>query len=239
VIDIVGIEIRRDDRIAFVVLDRPDKRNAVTREMKLGLAQAWTALGADPDIDAIVLSGAGTSFSAGSDLHEIAADGPVSTRVLVEALPGAGSALDTPVIAALEGWTLGFGLTLAIHADLRIAARDARLGFPEVAHGSISAVSARVLGEMIPRGAALDLLLTGDPIDADRAHVIGLVDRLVAPGQALVAATAIARTIAQHDRAAVRATKRLAVTAARERTLAALPAIDAARIALHTALAAP
>jgi enoyl-CoA hydratase/carnithine racemase len=236
-IDIVFITSTVDHHVAFVLLDRPAKRNAVSGAMKLALAETWASLASDPEVHAIVLSGAGGTFSAGSDLGEIANGGPVTTDVLIGALPGVGVQLDTPVVAALEGWTLGFGLSLAIHADLRVAAEGVRLGFPEVEHGSISAVSARVLGELIARGPALDLLLTGDPIDARRAHAIGLVDRVVATGEALAAATALARTIAGRDPAAVRATKRLAVAGSRARTLEALPAIDAERAALHPELA--
>ncbi len=230
------IDYHVEDAVAFVVLNRPERRNAVDRAMKQELADAWGRIAADDDVRAVVLAAAGdVAFSAGSDLREIAADGPVSTAVLAASLPGLVEPLGKPVVAALHGHVIGYGLTLAIHADLRIASEDARFSFPEVGHGSISAISAAALPLLVGEANALELLLTGAPISARRAHAIGLVNDVVAH-RPREAAVALALRLAAHRPAAVRATKGLAVERRRAATLAALPEIDAARASLHPVL---
>src|SRR5262249_58956161 len=107
------------------------------------------------------------AFCAGSDIKEINRTGRmVTTDVLMRAIPGVGVALDKPVIAALHGYCIGMGMTLALHCDLRLAARDTVLGYPEVKHGMISGVSALNLPRVISSARAVELLLLARNIAA-------------------------------------------------------------------------
>src|SRR6202007_2668794 len=104
----------------------------------------------------------------------------VDTDLLLRAIPGGAAELNKPIVAALQGFTIGMGLTLAIHCDFRIAAAGTRLGCPEVQHGMISGVSAVTLPGLIGEAAALDLMLSGRTIGADEAKRIGLVHEIAA-----------------------------------------------------------
>ncbi len=130
---------------------------------------------------AIVLTGAGErAFCAGSDIKEINRTGRmVTTDILLRAIPGASVPLHKPVIAALHGYCVGFGMTLALHCDLRLAARDTKLGYPEVKHGMISALSAIRLPQVIPSAQALEMMLLARNISADEAYRFGLVNTVV------------------------------------------------------------
>ena len=116
------------------------------------MAAIWQEIADDDDLRVAVLTGAGDkAFCAGSDIKEINRTGRmVSTDTLLRALPGVGIPLFKPVIAALHGYCVGMGMTLALHCDLRLAARNTMLGYPEVKHGMISAVSAMRLPQVIP-----------------------------------------------------------------------------------------
>jgi enoyl-CoA hydratase/carnithine racemase len=132
-----------------------------------------------------------------------------TTETLMRALPGVGVALAKPVIAALHGYCIGMGMTLALHCDLRLATKDTVLGFPEVRHGMISAVSALYLPQVIPSARALEMLLVARNITAEEALRWGLVNAVVDDAKA--AAEKWAATIAGYSPAAVQATKRLAM----------------------------
>ncbi len=135
---------KRKDGVAFVTLNRPDSLNALDVEAKLRLGEIWDEAAADPEVRVILLSGAGSrAFCAGSDIKEMSKTGKtISTEDLQRALPGFVTPLKKPVIAALQGFCIGMGLTLACHCDIRIAADHAVLGFPEVKHGMLSGISA-------------------------------------------------------------------------------------------------
>ena len=158
-----------------------------------------------------ILTGAGDkAFCAGSDIKEIARTGSMATtETLMRALPGVGIPLDKPVIAAMHGYCVGMGMTLALHCDLRLAAKNAVLGYPEVKHGMISGVSAMRLPQVIPQAKALEMMLLARNITADEAVRIGLVNAVVDDVQA--EAQAWAETIASYSPVAVQATKRLAL----------------------------
>jgi enoyl-CoA hydratase len=132
----------------------------------------------------------------------------VTTETLMRAIPGVGVALDKPVIAALNGYCVGMGMTLALHCDLRVAAPDTVLGYPEVRHGMISAVSALRLPQVIPSARALEMLLLGRNISAEEGLRWGLLNAVV--DDAAAAAQKWAEAIAACSPAAVQATKRLA-----------------------------
>ena len=217
------------DGIMVVTLNRPDKLNALDVPSKERLANVWNDAATDPQIRVIVLRGAGEkAFCSGSDVKEIQRTGAmVSTDTLMRAIPGVGIELNKPVIAALHGFTIGMGLTLAIHCDFRIAAVGSRLGFPEVQHGMISGISAITMPGIVGESVALDLMLTGRLIDASEALACGLVHR-VAP-DSYEAALSIAQILSRNSPKAVALTKQLVLADRRKRILEFAAQADHAR----------
>jgi enoyl-CoA hydratase/carnithine racemase len=214
--------------IATVTLNRPWVLNALDVPAKEQLAAIWQEIAEDSGIRVAVLTGAGTkAFCAGSDIKEINRTGRmVSTDTLLRAIPGIGIPLDKPVIAALQGYCLGFGMTLALHCDLRLATKDTVLGYPEVKHGMISAVSAIRLPQVIPCARAFEMLVLGRNYSAEEGLRVGLLNAVVEDVQAETLAWAA--IIAGYSPAAVQATKRLVLFASRMSD-AALNEIEAAR----------
>jgi len=217
------------DGILVVTLNRPDKLNALDVPSKERLANVWNDAASDQQIRVIVLRGAGEkAFCSGSDVKEIQRTGAmVSTDTLMRAIPGVGIELNKPVIAALHGFTIGMGLTLAIHCDFRIAAVGSRLGFPEVQHGMISGISAITMPGIVGESVALDLMLTGRLIDASEALACGLVHR-VAP-DSYEAALSIAQILSRNSPKAVALTKQLVLADRRKRILEFAAQADHAR----------
>ena len=202
---------KRPNGVAIVTINRPQVLNALDVPAKERLAAIWQEISDDPGMRVAVLTGAGDkAFCAGSDIKEINRTGRmVSTDTLLRALPGVAIPLNKPVIAAMHGYCVGMGMTLALHCDLRIAAKNSVIGYPEVKHGMISAVSAIRLPQVIPSARALELLLVARNISADEALRIGLVNAVVDDVRA--EAEAWASTIAGYPPAAVQSTKRLAM----------------------------
>jgi len=196
--------------VALVTIDRPQVMNALDVPAKERLGAIWQEIANDPQVRVAILTGSGEkAFCAGSDIKEIARTGSMaSTTTLMRALPGVGIPLDKPVIAALHGFCVGMGMTLALHCDLRLAARNTVLGYPEVKHGMISGVSAVRLPQVIPQAKALEMMLLGRNMTVDEALRIGLVNAVVDDVQA--EAQAWANAIASYSPVAVQATKRLA-----------------------------
>ena len=204
----------RRGRILTITINRPDQRNAVNAAVAQGIADGLDELDGDPELSVGVLTGAGQGFCAGMDLKAfVTGDRP---RV-----PGRGFAgiverpPDKPVIAAIEGFAVAGGLEVALACDLIVASRGARLGVPEVKRSLVAAGGALMrLPRTLPRNVAVELALTGDPIDAERAYALGLVNRLTEPGGAVSAAQQLAETIAANGPLALAATKRIMVEAA-------------------------
>lgn len=201
------IRVERSGPVTTVVIDRPERRNAIDRVHAETLADAVRAFEADDDAHVLVLWGAGGCFSAGADLRAIArgtpnrverdGDGPLGpTRIMTE----------KPTIAAIEGHAVAGGLELALWCDLRVAAVDAtfgvlcrRFGVPLVDGGTVR------LPRLIGQSRALDLILTGRTVDATEAERIGLVQRLAPSGRARAMAEALGRALAEHPVACLRA----------------------------------
>jgi enoyl-CoA hydratase/carnithine racemase len=217
---------KRANGVAVVTINRPQVLNALDVPAKERLAEIWKEISEDASVRIAVLTGAGEkAFCAGSDIKEINRTGQmVSTETLLRAIPGVGIPLVKPVIAALHGYCIGMGMTLALHCDLRIAARNAVIGYPEVKHGMISAVSAIRLPQVIPSARALELLLLAKNISADEGLRMGLINAVVDDARA--EAEAWAATIAGYPPAAVQATKRLSMFSRR--------ALDAERAEIET-----
>jgi enoyl-CoA hydratase len=195
--------------VLIVTINRPGQRNAINQEVATRLSQAWQRLDDDASLRVAVLTGAGGAFSAGMDLHALrcgegASAGGRGFAGTVERPPG------KPLIAAVEGWALGGGFELALACDLIVASETARFGLPEVTRGVVAAGGGALrLAQRVPHAAAMELVLTGAPIDAARAERLGLVNRLTPPGQALAVAVRLAASIAANAPLAVRASKRV------------------------------
>jgi enoyl-CoA hydratase/carnithine racemase len=199
----------RRGRILLITINRPDQRNAVNAAVARGIATALDELDGDSGLSVGVLTGAGKGFCAGMDLKAFVA----GERPHVEGRGFAGitqRAADKPLIAAIEGFAVAGGLEVALACDLIVAARGARLGVPEVKRSLVAAGGALLrLPRALPRNIANELALTGDPIEAERAYELGLVNRLADVGQALEVALQLAETIAANGPLALAATKRI------------------------------
>ena len=189
------------DGVAVVTIHRETKRNALTHDMCVALNAAWRRFAATPDDRVAVLTGTGdASFCAGADL----VDPPLN---LADAMPEFGVALDKPVIAAVSGHVVGAGLMLLVGCDLCIAAENTRILYPEgkvgVTQGMIAALALR-----IPHKIAMELML-GEPIDAQRAFDVGLVNQVVPTGKQVEVAEAVARRLGGNAPMVTAALKRL------------------------------
>ncbi len=204
----------RRGRILIITLNRPDQRNAVNAAVAQGVAAALDELDSDAGLTVGVLTGAGKGFCSGMDLKAFR-DGE---RPHVEGRGFAGiveRAPEKPIIAAIEGFAVAGGLEVALACDLIVAARGARLGIPEVKRSLVAAGGALLrLPRTVPRNVATEMALTGDPVEAERAYELGLVNRLTEPGGALEAALELAERIAANGPLALAATKRVMVESA-------------------------
>jgi enoyl-CoA hydratase len=201
----------RRDGVLVVTLNRPDQRNAVDAALAEGVGTAMDALDSDPELRVGVLFGAGKGFSAGMDLKAFVRGespyyGDRGFAGLCQRPPA------KPLIAAVEGFALAGGLEIALACDLIVAASGARLGIPEVKRGLAAAAGGLVrLPRRIPFHIAMELALTGDPIDAERAAALGLVNEVTPSGGALDAALALAERITANGPLALVASKRVII----------------------------
>lgn len=197
-------------RILIITINRPEAKNAVNAAVSQGLADATDRLDADPGLSVGIVTGAGGSFCAGMDLKAFARGENVAVK-------GRGLGFTErpavkPVIAAVEGYALAGGTELALATDLIVAARNSAFGIPEVKRGLVAAGGGLLrLPTRIPYQIAMELALTGDPLPAERAHELGLVNVLAEPGHALEAAIELAERITVNGPLAVAATKRVIV----------------------------
>jgi enoyl-CoA hydratase len=200
----MSVRIESDGPVTTVIIDRPEARNAVDGPTAAALADAFRAFDADPAAHVAVLTGAGGTFCAGADLKAIGTPTGNQVRPFDDTAEGPDGPmgptrmrLGKPVIAAIEGYAVAGGIELAIWCDLRVAAEDATLGVfcrrwgvPLIDGGTVR------LPRLIGTGRALDLILTGRGVGAAEARAMGLVDRVVPPGQARPAAEALAHELA-------------------------------------------
>ena len=185
------------DRVATLTVNRPDKLNALNRATMGELGDAIDEVRRREDVGALVVTGAGKAFVAGADISELADQTPIEARE--RALRGQATfarfeRLPKPVIAAVNGFALGGGCELAMACHVRIAADTAKFGQPEVKLGICPGYGGtQRLSRLVGRGRALQLLLTGEMIDAAEAWRIGLVNKVVPAAELLPAAEAMAR----------------------------------------------
>jgi enoyl-CoA hydratase len=199
----------RRERVLLITINRPDARNAVNAAVATGIAAAMDELDTDGELTLGILTGAGTGFCAGMDLKAfVAGESAWAGDRGFAGITQRGSV--KPLIAAIEGFAVAGGLEIALACDLIVAARGARLGIPEVKRSLVAAGGGLLrLPRVLPRGIAMELALTGDPITAERGYELGLVNRLVEPGESLAAALELAGQIAPNAPLALAASKRI------------------------------
>jgi E-phenylitaconyl-CoA hydratase len=211
----IDFEIR-EPGIAVITINRPEKRNAMDAEHYEQLSRAWQRVRDDGDIRVAVITGAGDkAFSSGADLKSyIGRKVPISDFWLTQKDPILNRGLEVwkPIVAAVNGYCLGGGMTLLLATDIRVAVPDATFGLAEVKRGIIAANGGtqRTMAQL-PHAIAMELLLTGGAIDARTAERWGLVNCIVPPEALMETALDYARRIAKNAPLAVQATKELAL----------------------------
>src|SRR5438067_6316576 len=198
----------RRDGVLVVTLNRPEARNAVDLATAEAVAAALDELDGDAELRAGILTGAGGTFSAGMDLKAFVR----GERPYVEGR-GSGGIVEgpprKPLVAAVEGYAVALGFEIVLACDRVAAARDARFGLPEVKRSLVAVAGGLIrLPRRIPYHVAMELALTGNFVDAERAHALGVVNRLAEPGGAVEAALELAGAVARNGPLAVEASKR-------------------------------
>ena len=208
------------DKVAVITLNRPAVRNAMNRDLSQALVEALQRVREEADIRAAVITGSGRTFSAGADLKERAQSGraaDASVASVIEASRHTGfarMAMEKPLIAAIDGYCLAAGFELSLLCDIRICTPEARFGLPEIVRGFFPGGGGpQRLMRAIPQAVAMEMLLTGDPIDASTALRVGLVSRIVPESELLPTALQIAQRIASHAPLAIKAVKEVAQVA--------------------------
>jgi enoyl-CoA hydratase len=187
------------DRIATITINRPDKLNALNARVITELGEAIDAVSADADIGGVIVTGSGRAFVAGADIAELNDHSAASAKTLAQRGQDVFRRYESslkPTVAAVNGFALGGGCELAMACHIRIASEAAKFGQPEVKLGLIPGYGGtQRLPRLIGKGRALQLLLTGETIDANEAYRIGLVNRVVAPNDLIATATSVLQTI--------------------------------------------
>jgi enoyl-CoA hydratase len=222
--DFETILVAKEGPVATLTLNRPDKLNALNSVVRRELMEAVDALAVDDQVKVAILHGAGErAFVAGADVTEFAARSPVEQRELYNhrRVYDAVAEFPKPILCAIHGFCIGGGSELALACDLRIADRTARFGQAEIRLGLIpGAGGTQRLARLVGPGQAFRIALTGDMIDAEEAHRIGLVEILVDEGEHLEKAREVAGRMARWSPVALRLAKR-AIRAAMETPLSA------------------
>jgi E-phenylitaconyl-CoA hydratase len=210
----MSIDVTRDGNIAIITLNRPEKLNAMTGEMYMAISSAFLQLERDEEVLVGIVTGAGDrAFSSGADLASMHGGNGGSWGWFPYRANRFDIGLECakPLIAAINGYCLAGGLELALACDIRIASENATFGAPEVKWGILHGYGALRLPRLIPMSTAMELLLTGDFIDAREALRIGLVSRVVPAPELIATARTIAERVAKNGPMAVGMTKELAL----------------------------
>jgi enoyl-CoA hydratase/carnithine racemase len=193
-----------------VLFNRPEKKNALTVAMYAAVVDAFHQADEDPGIRVVLLSGAGDTFTSGNDIKNFQARAATDSASHASPFLDALSSLATPLIAAVNGAAIGVGTTMLAHADLVIAARSALFVMPFTRLGLVpEAASSLLFPRLVGHQRASALLLLGDPLDAETAHVWGLVNQVVDDTELMATARGVAARLAALPPAAVRQTKHL------------------------------
>jgi enoyl-CoA hydratase len=211
----VTVRYEVDGPVAVITLNRPEARNAVNGELATALDAALDNVESDDAVWVAILAAEGPVFSAGADLKAIAG-GRIHELRTGNGFAGITHRQRTkPLIAAVDGPALAGGLEIVLSCDLVVASTRASFGIPEVKRSLVAAAGGLLrLPKVLPRNVALEMGLTGDPISAERAHQLGLVNELTEPGEVLAAAHRLAGRIVAGAPVAVRETRRVMLAAA-------------------------
>src|SRR5690349_17082492 len=197
------------DSVLIITINRPEARNAVNGDVANGMASALDRLDAGNELRVGIVTGAGGYFSAGMDLKAfLQGQSPYAGDRGFAGIAQRSSR--KPLIAAVEGFALAGGFEIALSCDLIVASSEARFGIPEVKRSLVAAAGALLrLPKRIPYHQAMELALTGEPISAERAHEIGVVNRLTEPGTAVDTAIELAQQIVKNAPLALMASKEI------------------------------
>src|SRR6516162_2086473 len=210
------VEMERREHIALVTLNRPEARNAISPEVSQTMASILDEIESDSAVRAVVLTGRGEVFSAGADLKVVAQG---NANDIARGKGGFAGVVTRdfpkPIIAAVNGPALAGGFEIVLSCDLVVAADSSRFGIPEAQRGLMAAAGGLIrLPKRVSLAVALELAMTGDPIDADRALALGLVNRVVPRDRVIDEACALADTIGENSPIAVRLSRQLVREAA-------------------------
>jgi enoyl-CoA hydratase len=179
---------KKEEKVAFITLNRPDKRNALNTATVDALRKIWTDFESDPDMRVAILTGSGRAFCAGMDMDDLSVE-----PLLNSCIQNYGIEVTKPIIGAINGWAVGVGLALATNCDIKVMSENAKLAFPEakvgIAQGGVD------LLKFMPYAIAMELWLTGEPLDAKRAYELGIVNRVVPEGELMNEAIRFAHLI--------------------------------------------
>ena len=207
--------LRKEDRgaIRILTMNRPEKRNALNRDLAQALLDALKKADEDEGVGAVVLTGAGPGFCAGADLDEFKqttdpAAGEKRAELTMQ-LHIAFPRCSKPIVTAINGSAMGGGAGLAIAGDLAVMAEGAKLGYPETRHGIVAAIVMANLVRQAGRKAAFELVSLGEPVDAARALALGLVNKVVPASSLMEESLRLAVRLAGVHRPAMAETKRL------------------------------
>ncbi|MBI4503688.1 MAG: enoyl-CoA hydratase/isomerase family protein [Gemmatimonadetes bacterium] len=205
-----NIGFETDRNVAVVTLNRPKVLNALSRALKAELLDAFGKIGADPDVRAVVLTGAGKAFSAGQDLNEAkdldgagAEEWVQEYQRLYDVIRG----VNVPIVAAVSGWAVGAGCQLALLADIRLSSPTAKYGMPEIQDGIPAIFGLAMLASVIGLSRSVPMVLTGEPLTAREALQAGLTTRIYPQARLLREAKALARKLAAFAPLAMRLDK--------------------------------
>jgi enoyl-CoA hydratase/carnithine racemase len=209
----MSLLIENHGAVRILTMNRPEKRNALNSELTQGLLDALRTADADESVGCIVLTGAGSGFCAGADLSEFKdlqqAMAAENRAELTMQLHLVFSKISKPVVTAINGPAMGGGAGLAIAGDLAVMAEGAKLGYPEPKHGIVAAIVMANLVRQVGRKAAFELVALGEPIEAQRALQLGMVNRVVEQKNLVPEVLALAEKLAAVKRPAMAETKRL------------------------------
>jgi crotonobetainyl-CoA hydratase len=211
-----AVLVERDGHVMIVTINRPEARNSVNADVHLGVGLALEEADKDPSVRALILTGAGDqAFCAGADLKAVSRGESLAPDDPEQRTWGfAGYVthpISKPTIAAVNGFALGGGTELTLASDLAVAAETAMFGLPEVKRGILAAAGGAFrIGAQVPAKVAMEILLTGDPITAQRALELGLVNAVTPGAQVLEAALKLAARITVNAPLSVQASKRIA-----------------------------
>jgi enoyl-CoA hydratase/carnithine racemase len=214
------VVIERRDAVLVIRINRPEARNALNAAVMAGVGRGITEAETDPDIRTVVLTGTGDrAFCAGMDLRSFAGGGITPTAEEQQYMGAFGKFMSrgecaVPVIGAAQATALAGGFELLMACDLIVAAEGAQVGLPEVKRGLFAAGGGMLLSRRIPLAKALELTLTGDPIDVSEALALGLINRVVPADKVVDEAVALAERIAANGPLGVQASKKMVRMAA-------------------------